>query len=37
MNIPQLTASSDSEKTEDELSVLSTLLQKAKEKFNIEG
>ncbi len=37
MNIPQLTARSDSEKTEDELSVLSTLLQKAKEKFNIEG
>ena len=37
MNIPQLTASSDSEKTEDEISVLSTLLQKAKEKFNIEG
>jgi len=37
MKIPQLTASSDSEKTEDELSVLSTLLQKAKEKFNIEG
>ena len=37
MNIPQLTASSDSEKTEDELSVLSTLLQKAKEKFNIKG
>ncbi len=37
MNIPQLTARSDSEKTEDELSALSTLLQKAKEKFNIEG
>ncbi len=37
MKIPQLTASSDSEKTEDELSVLSTLLQKAKEKFNIDG
>lgn len=37
MNIPQLTVSSDSEKTEDELSVLSTLLQKAKEKFNIDG
>ena len=37
MNIPQLSASSDSEKTEDELSVLSTLLQKAKEKFNIDG
>ena len=37
MNIPQLTASSDTEKTEDELSVLSILLQKAKEKFNIDG
>jgi ABC transporter with metal-binding/Fe-S-binding domain ATP-binding protein len=37
MKIPQLTASSDSEKTEDELSVLSTLLQNAKEKFNIDG
>jgi predicted ATP pyrophosphatase (TIGR00289 family) len=37
MNIPQLTASSDTEKTEDELYVLSTLLQKAKEKFNIDG
>ena len=37
MNIPQLTASSDSEKTEDELSVLSTLLQKAIEKFHIDG
>jgi len=37
MKIPQLTASSNSEKTEDELSVLSTLLQKAKERFHIEG
>jgi diphthine-ammonia ligase len=37
MNIPQLSANSDTEKTEDELSVLSTLLQKAKEKFNIDG
>ena len=37
MKIPQLTVSSDSEKTEDELSVLSTLLQKAKEKFRIDG
>jgi len=37
MKIPQLTASSNSEKTEDELSVLSTLLQNAKEKFNIDG
>ena len=37
MKIPQLTASSDSEKTEDELSVLSILLQNAKVKFNIDG
>ena len=37
MNIPQLTASSDSEKTEDELSIISTLLLQAKEKFNIGG
>jgi len=37
MNIPQLTTSSNSEKTEDELSVLSNLLQKAKEKFNVDG
>jgi len=33
----QLTASSDSDNTEDELSVLSNLLLQAKEKFNIDG
>ncbi len=37
MNIPQLTAICNSEKTEDELSILSTLLLQAKEKFNIDG
>ena len=37
MNVPQLTASSDSDNTEDELSVLSNLLLQAKEKFNIDG
>jgi len=37
MNIPQLTANSNSEKTEDELNVLSNLLLQAKEKFHIDG
>jgi predicted ATP pyrophosphatase (TIGR00289 family) len=37
MNIPQLTAICNSEKTEDELSIISTLLLQAKEKFNIDG
>jgi len=37
MNIPQLMISSKTEKTEDELSVLSDLLQKAKDEFNIDG
>ena len=37
MKIPQLTISSDSDDTDDELSVLENLLQKAKEQFHIEG
>jgi ABC transporter with metal-binding/Fe-S-binding domain ATP-binding protein len=37
MKIPQLTLSSDSDKTEDELLVLENLLKIAKEKFNIQG
>ena len=37
MNIPQLTANSNYEKTEDELNVLSNLLFQAKEKFHIDG
>jgi len=37
MKIPQLTVHSDSDETDDELIALETLLQNAKEKFNIEG
>ncbi len=37
MKIPQLTISSDSDDTDDELSVLETLIQNAKEQFHIEG
>jgi len=37
MNIPQLLISSDSDNTDEELSKLEILLQKAKEQFNIEG
>jgi diphthine-ammonia ligase len=37
MKIPQLTISSDSDETEDELIVLENLLKIAKEKFNIQG
>ncbi|MFQ5475955.1 MAG: diphthine--ammonia ligase [Nitrosopumilus sp.] len=37
MNIPQLTINSNSDETDDELSSLETLLQNAKEQFNIEG
>ena len=37
MKIPQLTIHSDSDKTNDELIVLESLLQNAKEQFNIEG
>ncbi len=37
IQIPQLTTHSDSNDTSDELSVLETLLQTAKEKFGIEG
>ena len=37
MKIPQLTLSSDSDETDDELFVLETLLQNAKEQFHIEG
>ena len=37
MNIPQLVAVSDSDETEDELSVLEDLLQSAKDQFQIEG
>lgn len=37
MNIPQLTAFSDSDKTDDELVVMENLLQKAKDQFKIEG
>jgi len=37
MNIPQLTISSDSDNTADELIVMEKLLQNAKESFHIEG
>ncbi|MDH3342025.1 MAG: diphthine--ammonia ligase [Nitrosopumilus sp.] len=37
MNIPQLLISSDSDDTDEELSKLEILLQKAKEQFDIEG
>ncbi len=37
MNIPQLTISSDSDNTDEELSALETLLQNAKDRFGIEG
>ena len=37
MKIPQLTVHSNSDETDDELIALETLLQNAKEKFNIEG
>jgi len=37
MNIPQLLVSSDSDNTDEELSKLEILLQKAKEEFDIEG
>ena len=37
MGIPQLTLSSNSDETDDELSILENLLQNAKEQFHIEG
>ena len=37
MKIPQLTVHSNSDETDDELIALETLLQNAKEQFNIEG
>ncbi|MDH3657951.1 MAG: diphthine--ammonia ligase [Nitrosopumilus sp.] len=37
IKIPQLTISSDSDETDDELFALETLLQNAKEQFHIEG
>ena len=37
LQIPQLSAYSDSDKTIDELSTLETLLQNAKDQFQIEG
>ena len=37
MNIPQLLISSDSDNTDEELSKLEILLQRAKEQFDIEG
>ncbi|MFB5623946.1 MAG: diphthine--ammonia ligase [Nitrosopumilus sp.] len=37
MNIPQLTITSNSDQTDDELSVMENLLQTAKEQFQIEG
>ena len=37
MNIPQLTTSSNSDKTTDELIVMEKLLQNAKDEFKIEG
>ena len=37
MNIPQLLISSDSDNTDEELSKLEILLQKAKEQYDIEG
>jgi len=37
MNIPQLTMHSESNETDDELSVLEKLLQNAKDQFHIEG
>ena len=37
MNIPQLTMTSDSDNTDEELSTLEELLQNAKEQFGIEG
>ena len=37
MNIPQLSISSDFDNTDEELSKLEILLQKAKEQFDIEG
>jgi len=37
MNIPQLSISSDSDNTDEEISKLEILLQKAKEQFDIEG
>ena len=37
MKIPQLTAFTDSDKTDDELVVMENLLQRAKDQFQIEG
>ena len=37
MNIPQLTITSNSDQTDDELILLESLLQTAKEKYQIEG
>ncbi|NQV40601.1 MAG: diphthine--ammonia ligase [Nitrosopumilus sp.] len=37
MNIPQLTITSNSNKTDDELSLIENLLQDAKDQFQIEG
>ncbi|AFS82342.1 diphthine--ammonia ligase [Candidatus Nitrosopumilus sediminis] len=37
MNIPQLTINSNSDQTDDELSVMENLLQTAKDQFQIEG
>jgi len=37
MNIPQLTITSNSDETDDELSLIENLLQDAKEQFQIEG
>ncbi len=37
MNIPQLTIASDSDQTDNELSVMENLLQTAKDQFQIEG
>ena len=37
MNIPQLTIASNSDQTDDELLILESLLQTAKEQFQIEG
>ena len=37
MNIPQLTITSNSDKTDDELSLIENLLQDAKDQFQIEG
>jgi predicted ATP pyrophosphatase (TIGR00289 family) len=37
MNIPQLTITSNSDKTDDELSLIENLLQDAKDQFQIDG